>query len=73
LETADLNITEDALEIVIGILLVLLGGIYIFSPQRFCREWPPEQQARLRKLARYFIGPALILLGLAWLAYQFTG
>jgi hypothetical protein len=63
----------DIVDIATPLLVVIVGVLYTFFPQWFCKEWPPEQQARIRKLLRIFGGPALLLTGLAWLALQFMG
>jgi hypothetical protein len=62
----------DIVEIATPLLVVIVGGLYTFFPQWFFKKWPPEQRAWQRKLLRIF-GPAILVLGLAWLALQPMG
>ena len=61
----------DIGNIALGLLLVIVGVLYTFFPHWLCKKWPPEQQAWQRKLLRIF-GPAFLVRGLAWMAFQFT-
>jgi uncharacterized protein YjeT (DUF2065 family) len=61
----------DILDIATPLLVVIVGVLYTFFPQWFYKKWPPEQRAWQRKLLRIF-GPAFLVCGLAWLAFQFT-
>ena len=68
-----MNIADiaDIVDIATPLLIVIVGVLYTFFSHWLCKKWPPEQRARQRKLLRVF-GPAILVLGLAQLYFEFV-